>query len=116
MALVSCVSGLYTKQGFTIWSRSVPARPYRLLDVTQDVRRAEPLIKVDDYATGEGEIAGCTVLYDKGERTRGIAVVTLDSGARTAAASLDPVVMQRLETHETVGARARVADGIFELI
>lgn len=116
MALVSCVSGLYTKQGFTVWSRSAPERPYRLLDVTQDVLRAEPLIEVDDYAAGEGTIAGCTVLHDKGAPTRAIAVITLNTGARTAAASLDPAVMDRLETYESVGARVRVADGAFELI
>jgi len=114
LALVSCVSGLYTKQGFTIWSKSRPSIAYQTIDVTADVVASEPLREVDNHANGEGEIAGYTVLHDKTGMARAIAVVDLDTGARTAAASLDPQVMQDLEISEGVGKRVRVTGASFE--
>ena len=75
---------------------------------------SEPLREVDNHANGEGEIAGYTVLHDKAGMARAIAVVDLDTGARTAAASLDPQVMQDLEISEGVGKRVRVIGASFE--
>jgi acetyl-CoA C-acetyltransferase len=110
-ALVTCVSGLYTKQGLTLWSSAAPAQPFTLLDVTEQVRAAEPEITVVSVETGSGTIAGCTVLYDKGEPSRAVAVLDLDDGNRTTVGSSDPTVIQAMLTEECVGRAATVAEG-----
>ncbi len=114
-ALVSCVSGLYTKQGFTLWSSAPPARPLVLLDVTEQVRAAEPEIPVTSVEAGRGTIAGCTVLYEDGTPARAAAVIDLDDGTRTASGSSDEAVIEAVLTYECLGRRVVIRDGDFEL-
>ena len=110
-ALVSCVSGLYTKQGFTLWSSEPGERPFSLLDVTQAVASAEPDREVVGVASGRGTIAGCTVLCEHGEPRRAVAVVDLEGGGRTTCGSSDPSVVQAFLTQECVGRPVAVVDG-----
>ncbi|HLX87736.1 MAG TPA: hypothetical protein VKR22_04650, partial [Acidimicrobiales bacterium] len=63
-ALVSCVSGLYTKQGFTILATGPPERSFSGQDVTAEASALEPPLAVDDHPTGPGTIAAATVLFD----------------------------------------------------
>jgi len=50
-ALVSCVSGLYTKQGLLVVASEAPRRPFEVLDVTADVADAEPRREVPEATT-----------------------------------------------------------------
>jgi acetyl-CoA C-acetyltransferase len=114
-ALVSCVSGLYTKQGFTIWSAVPPARPFKALDVTADALRREQLLAVAKDPFGPGRITGYTILYAEGQPSRAIAVIDLPDGARTTAASLDAAVLATLAAREGVGMPVTVSNGTFAL-
>ena len=115
-ALVSCVSGLYTKQGFTLWSTAAPTRPFSVVDITAQVRAAEPELTVVTVDSGTGTIAGCTVLHDRGEPTRAVAVLDLDDGTRTTCGSSDPAVIAVLLAEEGVGRRAAVVGGELALV
>ena len=115
-ALVSCVSGLYTKQGFTLWSTAAPARPFAVLDVTEQVRAAEPERTVVFVETGKGTIVGCTVLYDSGAPHRAVAVVDLDDGTRTTSGSSDAAVLEQFLTVECVGRGVVIEGGDFRLV
>jgi acetyl-CoA C-acetyltransferase len=115
-ALVSCVSGLYTKQGFTLWSSAPPARPFAVVDVTEQVRAAEPELPVATVSSGKGSIAGCTVLYEAGVPTRAVAVVDLEDGTRTTCGSSDSAVIDALLTEEGVGRPVVLLDGDFRLV
>lgn len=110
-ALVSCVSGLYTKQGFTLWSTAAPHKPFAVLDVTERVRAAEPERTVVSVEQGSGTIVGCTVLYDGGLPQRAVAVVDLDDGTRTCCGSSDPVVLEQFQTVECVGRGVTIEAG-----
>jgi acetyl-CoA C-acetyltransferase len=114
-ALISCISGLYTKQGLTIWSTEAPNRPFCVVDVTDEVDLLEPSLTVADGSEGRGEVAGCTVLFVDGEPERAVAVVSLSNGERTVAKSLDPAVMEQVMTEECVGRAAVVSAGSFRL-
>ena len=114
-ALVSCVSGLYTKQGFTVLATTPPARPFSVQDVTAEVAELEPALPVDDAAAGPGTIVAATVLHQRGEPERAVAVVELAGGARTMAKCLAPEVMARFLVDEPVGLAVEVADGSFSL-
>ena len=114
-ALVSCVSGLYTKQGFTLWSTAAPTRPFSLVDVTDEVRALEPELPVAAVAVGAGTIAGCTVLYEGGVPTRAVAVIDLQDGTRTTSGSSDADVIEALLAEEGVGRPVVVGEGGFRL-
>lgn len=114
-ALVSCVSGLYTKQGFTVWSSAPGDRPFSLVDVTEQVRAAEPELPVVSVEEGTGTVAGCTVLHDRGEPQRAVAVIDLADGSRTTCGSSDPAVIAELLSQECVGRRAVISGGTFAL-
>ncbi|MCU1600955.1 MAG: acetyl-CoA acetyltransferase, partial [Frankiales bacterium] len=104
-------SGLYTKQGFTLWSSAPPARPLALLDVTEQVREAEPEIPVVAVDSGRGTIDGCTVLHEDGRPSRAAAVIDLDDGTRTACGSSDADVIDALLTSECVGRTVVIRGG-----
>lgn len=112
-ALISCVSGLYTKQGFTVLSRTPPPVPFAVVDVTAAVERDEPVLAVEDRPAGPATVVAATVLFDAGAPGRAVAVVACDSGCRTVARSEDPAVMAACTTEDVVGRRTTVADGVF---
>lgn len=112
-ALVTCVSGFYTKQGFTVLATTPPEQPFSLQDVTAEVSALEPAVPVDDEASGPGTIVAATVFHRDGEAERALAVIELPDGHRTMAASLDPDVMGRFLVEEPVGWSVSVAEGSF---
>jgi acetyl-CoA C-acetyltransferase len=114
-ALVSCVSGLYTKQGFTVLATEPPRRPFSVQDVTAEVDELEPALPVEDRPTGSGTIVAATVLFQGGDPERAVAVIDLTNGHRTVARCSEPEVMSTFMIDEPVGRSVRVADGQFSL-
>lgn len=114
-ALVSCVSGLYTKQGFTVWSAAPPERPYVALDVTDEALKHERLLPIAESPEGTARIVGYTVLFQPGRPGRAIAVAELPDGSRWAASSQDPATIDRLTSDEGVGKAIRVSGAEFVL-
>ncbi|MBO0727639.1 MAG: hypothetical protein J2P57_00185 [Acidimicrobiaceae bacterium] len=112
-ALVSCVSGLYTKQGFTVLATEPPQRPFSVQDVTAEVDALEPAIPVEDCPTGPGTIAAATVLFQDGKPERAVAVIDLPNAHRTVARCSAPDVMTAFMTEEPIGRSVLVADGHF---
>ena len=114
-ALVSCVSGLYTKQGFTVWSAAPPERPYAALDVTDEALKHERLLPIAESPEGAARIVGYTVLFQPGQPGRAVAVAELPDGSRWAASSQDPATIDRLMSDEGVGKAIRVSGAEFIL-
>ncbi|WP_083418079.1 acetyl-CoA acetyltransferase [Pseudofrankia sp. BMG5.36] len=89
--LVTCVSGMVTKQAGLLWSASPPSTGFRAEDVSVDVRAAEttlPLVDEPPDGTGAGVVAGFTVACEQGAPVQALAVVTL-GGATPARAEGD---------------------------
>ena len=109
LGLVSCVSGILTKQAFAVWSRH-GGDGFAWRDVSSDVARATATRRIVDAAAGPARIAGYTVLHERDAPPAAVAVV--DVGAdRAVVRTEDPVVVARFQEDEFCGAAVRVHDG-----
>jgi acetyl-CoA C-acetyltransferase len=107
--LVSSVSGVLTKQGFGLWSREPGRNGFALRDVSDDVARAVQTKPIVESASGAGAIAGYTVIYERGQPPRGVAVVDVDAG-RAVVQTEDPALIASMESEELCGTRVRLGD------
>ena len=110
-ALLSCVSGILTKQAFASWSIDPPRVLFARRDVTAEVAAAAGEIAVVEDYTGHGTIAGYTVLHDRVQPPRAIALIDTDAGTRALVGSDDAQTVAGMEAEEWVGRRVRVAAG-----
>jgi len=111
--LVTAVSGLLTKQACGLWSTEPPAAGWAFADVTEEVRAATPLRElVADYS-GDGVVAGYTVLYQGMEPWRAIAVFDLPGERRTVCFSEDTGLMHDMMSRECCGVTYALSGGQF---
>ncbi len=115
LGMVTTVSGVLTKQGFALWGADPNPNGYQFIDVTPQVEAvANPKEVVPDYG-GPATIAGYTVMYERKEPHRGVAVVDLPDGRRSIAYTDDEQVMSTMEREEFCGRDVTVAHGRFAL-
>ena len=107
-ALVSSVSGLLTKQGFGLWSTAAAPRGFVNADVSAAVARETRTVEVLDRFSGEGTIAGCTVMHGRGQVPRGVALVDTAAGQRVVTTTTDAMLVARMQVEEFVGRRALI--------
>jgi acetyl-CoA C-acetyltransferase len=112
-ALVSCVSGLYSKQGAFVLAAAPPASPFDTVDVTAMVAEAEPALAVVTDAHGPGRIVAYTVVFEAGAPERAIAVVDLADSRRAVARNHDVDVMARALVDDLLGVAVTLSDGVF---
>ena len=110
-ALLSCVSGILTKQAFALWSADPSANGFVRRDVTAEVAAVAAELPVVENYTGGGRIAGCTVLHARGEQPRAVALIDTDDGARALAVSDANETIAGMERDEWVGRLVQVVDG-----
>jgi acetyl-CoA C-acetyltransferase len=110
-ALLSCVSGILTKQAFALWSSEPPGAGFVRRDVTAEVATAAAeLTVVEDYSGG-GRIAGYTVLHARGEQPLAVALIDTDDGSRALAVTDAIQTIAGMEREEWVGRRVSVVAG-----
>ncbi len=115
--LLSCVSGIATKQGISLWSMEPSAPEFRFEDVTDEVRSATEVCEVVSHYEGQGTIAGYTVIYGKEAPERGIVICDIPDGKRHLAYTLDQALMEQMTCEEFCGKTVVIrADGTFDLI
>jgi acetyl-CoA C-acetyltransferase len=107
-ALVSCVSGVLTKQAFGLWSLDPGPRGFVHADLTDEVAREVGVREIVDEYTGEATIAGYTVLHGRGQQPRGIALADTPQGQRAMTTTEDPALIARMQETEFVGRRVRI--------
>ena len=107
-ALVSCVSGVLTKQGFGVWSLDEPQNGFANIDTTDSVAQQVATLEVVEDYTGEATVAGYTVLHSRGQAPRGVALVDTPQGQRAMTTTGDAALITRLQQEEFVGRRVRV--------
>jgi acetyl-CoA C-acetyltransferase len=110
-ALLSCVSGIMTKQAYAIWSADPPARGFIRRDVTAEAAAASAEVPVELSYTGPGRIAGYTVLHDRGTPPRAIALIDTDAGTRALVTSETPELIAAMQEDEWVGRRIAAREG-----
>lgn len=107
--LVSSVSGVLTKQGFGLWSSQPGPNGFVLKDVTELVAREMTTKPIVEAGSGDGVIAGYTVLHERSQFPRGVAVADID-GCRAVVQTEDPSIVARMESIELCGTRIRLGD------
>lgn len=108
-ALVSCVSGILTKQGFGLWGMEAPEGGFVNRDCTDEVARQSPVREVVGEYTGTARVAGCTVLHGRNQPARGVLLVDTPQGQRALATTEDAGWIARLQDEEWVGREVHVA-------
>lgn len=114
IGLVTTVSGFLTKQACALWSADPGVEGWACADVTEQVRQASEECEVVAGFTGEGMVAGYTVLYQGLDPWRAVAVFDLPDGRRTVAYSEDARLMELMMTQECCGASYQVSAGKFQ--
>jgi acetyl-CoA C-acetyltransferase len=111
--LLSAVSGMLTKQGLSVWS-TCPGEPgFGYEDVSQEVAREVPTLRVVEDARGRALVAGYTVLHGTSGPERGVAYCDLPDGSRAIAESGDVDWLREIEREELCGAEVELlADGV----
>ena len=109
-ALLSCVSGIMTKQAFALWSSCKPDKAFWTQDVTDSVSAQTSSIDIEPVFTGEGTVVACTVIYQRDKDPYAVLLVNTQTGKRALITSSDKTVIGSVESEEWVG-RAVSADG-----
>jgi acetyl-CoA C-acetyltransferase len=113
VGLVTTVSGMLTKQACALWSATPNPGGWLYADVTERVRQASEVCElVADY-TGDGPVAGYTVLYQGSDPWRAVAVFDIAGGRRTVAYSEEPEIIQMMMAGECCGEVFALRDGQF---
>ena len=110
-ALLSCVSGILTKQAFALWSSEPSQSGFVRRDVSAEVAAAAAEVPVVLDYSGAGRIAGCTVLHARGEPPRAVALIDTDGGARALVVSDADEVIAGMQSEEWVGRRVHISAG-----
>lgn len=110
-ALLSCVSGIMTKQALALWSAERPATGFARLDVTEEVAAQSEQVDVETDYHGEGRVAGCTVVYSRRDDPFAVLLIDTPAATRALVTSTAPGVIASIETSEWVGRDVRAAGG-----
>lgn len=110
-ALLSCVSGVLTKQAFALWSTEPAKNGFVRRDVTAETAATAAEKPVVEQYTGAGQVAGYTVLHTRGKAPRAVALIDTDDDARALAVSEAGETIAAMESEEWVGRRVQVAEG-----
>ena len=107
--LVSSVSGVLTKQGFGLWSTQPGPKGFVLEDVTDVVAGEVRTKQILEASSGDGVVAGYTVLYDRSQPSRGVVVADVEGG-RMVAHTEDRALVARMESSEFCATKILLSD------
>lgn len=111
-ALVSCVSGVLTKQGFGVWS-SEPGEGFVQQDLSEQVAARLETVPVTEGYSGAARVAACTVLPGADGPLRGLLLVDTPQGQRVLASTQRPALVEALQREEFIGRTLQVqADSV----
>lgn len=111
--MVTCVSGMLTKQGVGIWSTSPNAQGFQFADVSADVAEDCQLCELVANYQGPATVVGYTVMYSGEEPSRGLAIVDLPEGGRTVAFSEHAETIAAMLAGEFCGREVEVDGSTF---
>jgi len=107
-ALISCVSGVLTKQGFGLWSVDPPPSGFIRADLSDAVASQVGVREVLDEFSGQARVAGYTVLHGRGQQPRGVALVDTPQGQRAMSTTVNAALIARMQAQEFVGEHVQI--------
>lgn len=113
--LITTVSGVLTKYGFSLWCTDPSPNGYQFVDVTEAARRSTPVCDVDAGYEGPARIVSYTVTYSKSDPVAGVVVVDTPAGARRVVSTTDPALIAAMQVEEFCGRSVQVDARTFTL-
>jgi acetyl-CoA C-acetyltransferase len=110
-ALLSCVSGIMTKQAFAMWSSDKPEKGFSRLDVTDAVAAQIQPIDLECEFAGKGQVAACTVIYQQGKDPCAVLLLDTEGEKRALIACRDLHIIRSIENEEWVGRTVSAVGG-----
>lgn len=107
--LIGLNGGMQTKYGAMVLSATPSEWPGLEHQTLQAKRRAMEGPRWTEQASGGGRILTYTVIYTKGEPTRGVIIGALDSGERFVANAADDATLRGMIEHDPLGRRVSVS-------
>ena len=109
IGLVTCVSGMMTKQALAIWGKD-PLMDFESKDVTKQAAKLEMPVPMSQLTNGEATSIGCTVLYENNVSTKAIFYAEDSQGHRLVLTSNKEEIIQAVEGKECVGEKINFLD------
>ena len=106
IGLVTCVSGMMTKQALAIWGKD-PRVDFESKDVTKQAAKLEMPVPMSQLTNGEATSIGCTVLYENNVSTKAIFYAEDSQGHRLVLTSNKKEIIQAVEGKECVGEKIK---------
>jgi acetyl-CoA C-acetyltransferase len=106
--LITSVSGMLTKQAAALWSTAAGASPPEFLDVSDRVAAVTALTAVAIGYSGPAEVVTSTVLWNREDAEKAVAIVSTPAASRLVATSTDPDVIARFSMGPLIGEQVEV--------
>lgn len=107
-AIASCVSGMFTKQGYGIWSSAGYRNAFIFDDVSAEVNNQQQALELIKPQSGTVDIVAATVLFEKNEAQKLLIISQYASGQRSVSYSESAEhIAQSLATN-LVGKQAHI--------
>ena len=107
--LVTAVSGMLTKQGYTVWGTSPPKPGFSHVDVTKEAHDVTGTVDVraEPPPDGTGTIVSYTGLYERGADAPHVGFVVADvgDGTRSIVRTGDEALLDAMCTDELIGEK-----------
>lgn len=111
-ALISCVSGVLTKQAYGVWSRAPGPHGFVQADVTDEVAKQVEVLEVLADYSGAAKIAGYTVLHGRDQKPRSVALMDTPHGKRALCTSEDEALVIRMQQEEFVNRTMQIENNV----
>ncbi|MBW2420623.1 MAG: hypothetical protein JRH19_18920 [Deltaproteobacteria bacterium] len=108
IGLVSNLSGIFGKQGCTVFSNLPSDEGYRYEDITQIVAEKDLPIPLNGEYSGPARVVGYTVVFTGEDPAHAIAICDTPDGERTVVRSEDPALLEQMTREEYCGREIEV--------
>ena len=107
-AIASCVSGMFTKQGYGIWSSAGYRNAFIFDDVSDELNKQQQALELIEPQAGTVEIVAATVLFEKNQAQKLVIISQYPEGQRSVSYSVNADHIAQSLASNLVGKQAHI--------
>ena len=107
-AIASCVSGMFTKQGYGIWSSAGYRNAFIFDDVSDELNEQQQALELIEPQEGTVEIVAATVLFEKNQAQKLVIISQYPEGQRSVSYSVNADHIAQSLANNLVGKQAHI--------
>ena len=107
-AIASCVSGMFTKQGYGIWSSAGYSNAFIFDDVSDELNEQQQALELIEPQAGTVEIVAATVLFEKNQAQKLVIISQYPEGQRSVSYSVNADHIAQSLASNLVGKQAHI--------